>query len=269
MITMIYKQIVVNSLLKKIMKTDKLFNGNYSVDPYQNCEFGCLYCDSSIDETIYVKTNTLDLFKKELKKIPNGVIVIGSVNDPYQNAEKKFKITRSLLEIIKQNNFPCHILTKSELIFRDIDILSEIKDCCVTISIISKKNNILKFFEGNVPSTIKRLQIIKKLSDKGIKTGLAIIPIIPFLVEDEFESIIKSAKKYNAHYILYKPLELKGDQKKVFLDLIKNYKNELIDKYKQLYKDSYRPDKKYVNRLNNNLNKLCKMYNIKNNVIDN
>jgi DNA repair photolyase len=258
-----YKEIKSDSLLKKITTKDKLFNGNYSIDPYQNCEFGCLYCDSSIDKTIFVKTNSADLLKKELKKITKGVIIVGSVNDPYQNAEKNFKITRSLLEIIKQKNFSCHILTKSDLILRDIKILTEINNCTVTISIISLKNSIFKIFEKNTPSTEKRLNVMKKLSDKGIKTGLAILPILPYLVEQEFENIIKSAKKQKAQYILYKPLELKGDQKTLFMDLLKNYRIDLIDKYKKLYKNSYLPDKKYIFQINKSLEKLCKVYNLK------
>ncbi len=254
---------MVDSLLKKITTKDKLFDGNYTVDSYQNCEFGCSYCDSSIDKTIFVKTNTADLLKKELEKITKGVIIVGSVNDPYQNAEKNFKITRSLLEIIKQKNFSCHILTKSDLILRDIDILTEIDNCIVTISIISLKNSIFKIFEKNAPSTIKRLNVMKKLSDKGIKTGLAILPILPYLVEEEFENIIKSAKKQKAQYILYKPLELKGDQKTLFMDLLKNYKIDLVDKYKKLYKDNYFPDKKYIFQINKTLEKLCHVYSLK------
>jgi len=258
-----YKEIKVDSLLKKITTIDKLFNGNYTVDPYQNCEFGCSYCDSSIDKTIYIKINATELLKKELEKITKGVIIFGSVNDPYQNAEKDFKITRNLLKIIKQKNFSCHILTKSNLVLKDIDILTEIKNCTVTISVISMKNSISKIFENNVDSTIKRLQTIKKLSDKGIKTGLAIIPVLPYLVEEEFENIVKSAKKYKAQYIIHKPLELKGDQKTIFMDLLKNYRIDLVDKYKKLYKDSYLPDDKYIFQINNSLDKLCQIYNLK------
>jgi len=261
---MLYKQIIVDSLIKKITKKDLLFNGKYTVDPYQNCEFACSYCDSSQDKIIYVKINAQEIFKKELKKIPKSLIIVGSVNDPYQNAEKNFKITRNLLKIIKQKNFSCHILTKSDLVLRDIDILSEIKNCSVTISIISTKSSISKIFEKNARSTDIRLQTIKKLSDKGIKTGLAIIPILPFLVEEEFKNIIESAKKYNAQYILYKPLELRGDQKILFLDLLKNYRSDLLNKYEELYKDSYMPDERYISHINEILDELCHINNLKN-----
>jgi DNA repair photolyase len=257
-----YKEIKVNSLLKKITTKDILFNGNYIIDPYQNCEFGCSYCDSSIDNMIYVKINAIDIFKKEIEKIPKSIIIIGSVNDSYQNAEKEFKITRNLLKIIKQKNFSCHILTKSNLVLRDIDILSKIKNCNITVSIISTKSKISKIFEKNVDSTKNRLQTVKKLTDEGIKTGLAIMPVLPYIVEDEFKNIIKSAKKYNAQYIINKPLELKGDQRALFFGILKNYKNDLVDKYENLYKNSYLPDDKYIFLINKSLDELCNIYNL-------
>ena len=81
-----YKLINCDSLLKKITRKDNLFNGKYCIDPYQNCEFGCLYCDSSYDKTIFVKENADDILNNELKKVKKGLIIIGSVHDPYQNA---------------------------------------------------------------------------------------------------------------------------------------------------------------------------------------
>jgi len=258
-----YKQIIIESLLKKIITKDKLFNGNYTIDPYQNCEFGCLYCDSSIDKIVYVKTNAADVFEKELEKISKGIIIVGSVNDPYQNAEKTFKITEKLLKIIQQKKFSCHILTKSDLILRDVDILSEIKNCTVTVSIVSTKVEISKFFENISISTKDRLKVMKKLSDSGINTGLAIIPILPYLVEEDFSSIIKLAKKFNAQHIVYKTLELKGDQKFLFMDLLKSYRFDLVDKYKKLYMDSYKPNDDYITRMNKKLDKICKNFNLK------
>src|SRR4030042_5238597 len=111
-----YKNIQCSTLLNKITKKDKLFKGEYTLDPYQNCEFGCIYCDSTYDKTIYIKTNAIQQLEKEIKTIQKDTIIIGSVSDAYQKVEEKHKTTRNLLEIIKQNNFPCHILTKSNLV---------------------------------------------------------------------------------------------------------------------------------------------------------
>ena len=89
------------------------------------------------------------------------------------------------------------------------------------------------------------------------------MPILPFLVEDEFENIIKTAKKYKAQYIIHKSLELKGDQKNIFFDTIKNYRTELVDRYENLLKDNYLPDEKYITKINKKLSKLCQIYNLK------
>ena len=133
-----YKLINCDSVIKKITKKDSLFHGNYCVDPYQNCEFGCHYCDSSFEKTIYVKTNIIEILEKELETIKNGRIIIGSVNDPYQIIEKKYQLTNTILETLKEYNFPCHILTKSPLILRDLDLLSQLESM-ITISMIVSK----------------------------------------------------------------------------------------------------------------------------------
>jgi len=257
-----YKYTNYSSLLNKITKIDKLFVGDYTLDPYQNCEFRCGYCDSSFDDTIYIKRNSLKLLEKEIKKIEKGTIIVGSVVDPYQKVEQNQKITRNLLKIIKNNNFSAHILTKSNLVLRDIDILSEIDRCIVTISIISLEESILSIFEKNVPSSKERMNIIEKLSKNGIKTGLAVLPVMPYIVEKEFEEIIKIAKKNRARYLLHKCLELKGDQKTVFLKLLYNLNPNLIKKYRELYNDSYIPNQSYIIKVKDILDQYCKKWDL-------
>lgn len=261
-----YKQVKVDFLLNKITTKDQLFGGDYTIDPYQNCEFGCLYCDSSYDKTIYIKTNAAEILKRELEKTKKGTIIVGSVHDPYQKAEEESRITRDLLKIIKQNDFSFHVLTKSNLVLRDIDLLSEIEDCSVTVSTISVKDSVSKIFEKNVPSPKIRLQTIKKLINEGIKTGLAVIPVLPYIIEEELTDIVKSAKNYEAQYLLHKHLELKGDQKMFFIKLLKESYPKLVEKYEKLYKDSYMPDSKYILKINNTIKKLCNNYELKNRI---
>ena len=261
-----YKNIQCTTLLNKITKKDKLFKGEYTLDPYQNCEFGCAYCDSSYDKTIYIKTNAAQQLEKEIKTIQKGTIIIGSVSDAYQKAEKSYNITRDLLKIIERYDFPCHILTKSNLILRDMDLLSKMNNCKTTISTITLDQTISDIFEKNTPSPLERLKIIEKLSEIGIKTGIAIIPILPYLVENELEKIIKSANNYKANYILYKHLELKGDQKNIFIKILEETYPHLVKNYRELYMDSYMPGDTYVSKINSTIEKLCVKYKIKNRV---
>ncbi len=260
-----YKNIRCSTLLNKITKKDKLFKGDYTLDPYQNCEFGCTYCDSTYDKTIYIKTNAAQQLEKEIKTIKKGTIIIGSVSDAYQKVEEEHKTTRNLLEIIKQNNFPCHILTKSNLVLRDRDLLSKM-NCTVTITIITLDEKISQIFEKETPSPKERLKTIKHLSEAGIKTGIAIIPVLPYIAENELEKIITSAKKYDANYVSYKHLELKGDQKNIFMKILEKSYPSLVEKYEELYKDSYMPDDTYISNINNNLEKLCARYKLKNRI---
>jgi len=259
-----YETTKVDFLLNKITSIDKLFNGKYTVDPYQNCEYGCLYCDSGFDKTIKIKTNASEILDKELKKLKKGTIIVGSVHDPYQKAEERYKITRDIIKVINKHDFPCHILTKSDMILRDIDILLKIKKLRVTLSLISLKKKVNKYLEKNIPSPNKRLNTIKKLTKRGINAGLAIIPIIPFITDNEIEEIIKIAKNYDAKYILYKPLELKGDQKQYFFNFINKSYPKLLKKYEILYKDSYKPIDKYINYIDKKYKKLSYSYQYEN-----
>jgi len=261
-----YKPIQCNFLLNRITTKDKLFNGNYTLDPYQNCGFGCRYCDSTYDETIYIKTNAAQILKKELETTEKGIIIVGSVVDPYQKAEESYNITRNLLEIIEQFDFPCHILTKSNLVLRDIDILSKMNNCAVTMSMATTNQSVSDIFEKDVPLPMERLETIEKLSKIGIKSGLAVIPILPFIVEDELENIVKSAKKHKAHYILHKHLELKGDQKGIFMKILEEFYPNLVEKYERLYKDSYMPDDTFISKINSTIEKLCVKYKLKNKI---
>lgn len=263
---MSYNQIKVDFLLNKITKKDKLFKGDYTIDSFQNCEFGCLYCDSSFDKKIYIKTNAVEILNKELEKSKKGTIIVGSVHDPYQKVEEEYKITRDLLKIIAKQDFSCHILTKSDLIIRDIDILKKINNCKVTISIISLKKIVSEIFEKYVPSPKVRLKIIEKLTNEGINAGLAIIPVLPYITEEELEDIVKSAKTHSAFYLLYKYLELKGDQKMFFFKILKEFYPDLVEKYKKLYMESYMPNKKYILKIDNCVKKLCSSYDIKNRI---
>ena len=213
-----YRCITCTSLLKRITTKDQLFHGTYSIDPYQNCEFRCPYCDSSHEKNVYVKINAPDILAKELTNVEEGNIIIGSVNDPYQKAEKRYQVTRRLLETIKRYELPCHILTKSPLVLRDVDLLSTMRSR-VTISILSLNPKVNHVFEPSIPLPIHRLQTIQTLRKYGIQTGIALIPVLPHLTDNELEKMIKEAKKRNAQYLIHKYLPVNSD----YL-----YKNEIV-----------------------------------------
>jgi len=261
-----YRSIRCGSLLKTITKKDMLFHGDYCIDPYQNCEFGCTYCDSSFEKTIFVKMNAPDLLSDELAQAKNGRIIIGSVHDPYQPAENTYGITRQLLQIIKQYDFPCHILTKSPLILRDVDLLSSINSY-VTISMPSLQPKVLHMLEPDAPSPEKRLQTVQSLVKQGIYTGIAMIPVFPLITDQEIEPMISIAHEYNARYFLHKHLELKGDQRQKFEGLLTQHYPTLITRYRDLYQDDIKPIKSYRDSLEKIITTHCKTYKMANKIL--
>lgn len=260
---MIIKQLKVDSVIKKITRKDNLFKGDYTVDPYQNCDFGCIYCDSSYDETIYVKTNSVEILEEELKNLTKGRIIVGSVHDPYQNSEKTYILTRKILETIKKHDFTCHVLTKSDLVLRDVDILKKIDKCFVTVSVTSLKNKNSSFFEKKVSSTKKRFELVEKLNKNSVCSGIAIMPFLPFITELEIQQIFQEAKRHNINYLLYKHLELKGDQKRIFFEEIKKIYPNTIKQYEELYCSCYQPNQSYIKKIDKLMSGNSKKYNVK------
>ncbi len=243
------------------MKKDSLFYGDYCIDPYQNCEFGCQYCDSSFENIIYIKKNIIDVLKKELTSMEPGRIIIGSVHDPYQNAEKDYEITKLVLETIKDHHFSCHIITKSPLVLRDIDLITHL-DCIVTISLLSLNPQVVQVFEPAVPSPSERIRTLQILRKHHIKAGIAFIPLLPYISDSELDSLFEAAQSVDAQYLLHKFLELKGDQKQHYRQLIKIHYPGLLQRYDALYEHSIKPDKTYMTEVNDALSKYHKKYDI-------
>lgn len=252
-----YKYIQVSKLINKITVKDMLFKGDYTIDPYQNCQFGCKYCDSSYDDTVFIKANAVEIFKEEVSTLKKGRIIIGSVHDPYQPVEKIAQLTRELLKVAKNYDMPIHILTKSPLISRDIDLLKKIHDIIVTITIFTLDQHISNLFEPSVPSPKERFQIISELQAHEIKTGIAIIPIMPYITDNTIEQLLSASSLNHAHHIIYKHLELKGDQKQIMIDLIGQLDPKLPVLYKQLYNESYSPSETYILEINKRIQKIC------------
>ena len=132
-----YIPIKSKTILTKHKYTDDWFISKYGMNLYRGCEHSCEYCDGRAEkyrvegtfgEDIYVKTNTVDLLKKDLPKLKEKAIIFvgGGVGDSYQPAELKFNLTRNTLKLLKKFNFPIHILTKSHLVERDFELIKEI-----------------------------------------------------------------------------------------------------------------------------------------------
>jgi len=276
-----FKEIKTKTVLNKYKYRDNWFWCRYSVNPYRGCQFACNYCDAITEKylvheniedfsrIIYVKTNAPEILEKELKKAEKDVVALSGVTDPYQPAERKYEVTRKVLETLRDNGFPVHIGTKSDLVLRDADILSEISKkswCTISFTVTTFNKNLLSLLEPFSPPPERRLEAMKKLREAGIMAGVDFTPIIPYLLDDEnnIREVIGKAAESSAEYLLPGAgMTLRSNQKTRWLGLLKENWPELIEKYEKLYGESQEPDRKYAVRVNRKAFEICEEFNIK------
>jgi len=237
---------------------DPLFGGRYIVDPYQKCDLSCVYCDSA-EECIYIKHDILERLKAECKDLERKTVILGSSTDPYQIIERRVGITRKVLRFLLEEGFPVHILTKSCLIERDIDLLRR-GDVRVTVSISTLDERISSILEPKVPSPRRRLETLRRLSMGSVEVGVAIFPIIPFLTERTLPEIVELAKEAGASYVIYGYLELKGDVRIRFFDVVDRSIPSISSSLRELYRDSFRP-KGY--NIDGRIREICKSHGLR------
>ena len=217
-----------------------------SINPYRGCEHGCSYCfarpthafqglSSGLDfETkIFAKPNAAELLEKELRapSYQPATIALGSNTDPYQPVERRFRITRSILEVLSRMNHPVGIVTKSALVTRDIDILSQMADrhlAKVAISITTLDPKLARRMEPRAASPAKRLETIRRLTEAGIPVSVLVAPIIPAINDHEIEAILKASAAAGAQEAGYVLLRLPHDLKDLMRDwLAEHYPDKL------------------------------------------
>jgi len=266
------RTIIKETVSKNIITKSKLPDTDYVINNYVGCNHGCIYCYAEFmkrftnhtekwGEFLDIKKFNEEKFVKYLKKINSDKkILMSSVTDPYNPYEIKYKSTRNILKLfIQANNEHIHleILTKSLLIFRDIDLLKKIKNITVGISLNTLNDNLRRQIEPCAGSIKSRIEILKKLKGENIPVYLFISPIFPMLTQ--LEEIIATCKD-TVDFIYFENLNLRGRYKKIILNFIsKNF-----PEYNQLYQDIYTKNKKeYWYLLMEDINRLCKIYDIK------
>ena len=202
-----------------------------SINPYRGCEHGCVYCFArpthaflgmspgvDFESRLFAKPNAAALLAKELSApgyVPK-VIALGTNTDPYQPLEKKMRITRQILEVLRDFRHPVAIVTKSPLILRDLDILSDMAGMGLAkaaLSITTLDRKLARAMEPRAGTPMRRLQAIQGLSDAGVPAGVMFAPAIPALNDHEMEAVLSAAAGHGARsagYVLLRlPLEIK------------------------------------------------------------
>lgn len=174
---------------RQILSPCRLENFEYQVDTYIGCEHHCYYCyalsQAQTDWTkeILVHNDIVNQLRGEMDKIPPQTIYMGYYSDPYQPCEAQYHQTRNVLELFAEKGFSASILTKSDLVVRDIDILQKMDGATVSVSAAFQDNRTRQLFEDNTMATEKRIEALRQLKETGVRTGALICPIIPYITD--------------------------------------------------------------------------------------
>lgn len=175
----------------------------YSFSPYTGCSHACIYCyiTSYIPNAFKarLKKNLFKRLRKEVDKVDTFISMANS-SDAYTPEEKKFKVTRKCLEFFKEKNVPVLIITKSDLVARDVDILKDMK-ASVSITITTLDERKAKIIEPNAPSPAKRIKALEILNEENIPCSVRLDPIIPGINDDEIEEIVSAVSPYVKHVV--------------------------------------------------------------------
>ncbi|WP_084111979.1 SPL family radical SAM protein [Paramaledivibacter caminithermalis] len=270
------KYIKAKTIIAHNKYSDAWFGTKYNMNIYRGCSHGCIYCDSrsacyQIEDfdRIAAKKDALYIIEKELKsKRKRGIVGTGAMSDPYNPFENKYRLTRGALELINRYQFGINITTKSDLITRDIDILKEINihsPVCIGITITASADALSAKIEPQAPASSKRFAAIDKLADNGIYTGILMMPILPFISDNEenIVSIIKLAAEAGAKFI-YPSLgvTLRLGQREYFYKNLDRLYPGLKEKYDRTFGDTYQCTSYNHKKLWESFSKACEEYNI-------
>ncbi|GJM32609.1 MAG: radical SAM protein [Saprospiraceae bacterium] len=231
-----YTEVYPKTILNKVDSPD--IGMAWSLNPYQGCEHGCIYCYArnthaywgysaglEFEQKILVKRNAPQLLEAKIKHKnwqPVPIMLAGNT-DCYQPAERKFEITRQILKVLWQYRHPVGIITKNNMVLRDLDLLepmSELRLAKVSISLTTLNEELRRFLEPRTASVKSRLQTIETLAKKGIPVNVMLAPIIPGLNDHEILEMAKTAANCGARKIAYTIVRLNGDVAQIFEDWI-------------------------------------------------
>ncbi len=278
---MTIKEINAKSILRKQKKIDSWFISCCGMNLYRGCTHDCAYCDGRAEKynvegefgtEVAVKVNAIDLLRCELdpkrKRTPlkHGFVMVGGgVGDSYQPAEEQYQLTRQTLQLLSEYHLPAHILTKSTLVERDMDILQELNHnsrVILSMSFSSADDSISAIMEPGVPSPTERFNTLVKFKQCGFTCGMFLMPVIPFVTDlpEVMDATLRKAHEIGLDFVVFGGMTLKnGRQKDFFLNTLQQHYPQFTEAYHLLYPvDKYggaSPD--YYQTLHQTFNRLA------------
>jgi DNA repair photolyase len=285
-------QLSVRSVLNTPASTHM---GFWSINPYVGCEFGCTYCyarnthkwtveravgrkggslppyrltalpsEEAFEKEILVKADVAEVLARTLNptRLAGSSLVIGTATDPYQPAERRFRLTQQILEVLRSyHGLSIEIITKSPLVTRDIDLLQALSrqnEVNVNISLATADPRLARRLELRSPVPAARLRALRRLTAGGIYAGLIVAPIIPGITDDwaGLARLMEAAKEAGARYVIGSALRLGSAARLRFLPVLEREFPELYERYRRHYATSDMASRSYQDALTRRLNAL-------------
>jgi DNA repair photolyase len=181
---------------------------------------------------VHIKVNAPTVLLKEVRRRKPGTIVLSSVCDPYQELERRYELTRKILEVLSNHNeFRVDVLTKSDLVVRDLDIIKKVKNIEVGFSVSHFDEMFRRIFEPGAPSVERRFDALETLAKSGVKTYVFVAPVIPLITERNMEGILEGAERGNARYLFFDTLNIKCGNWKPIIEALQKFEPNIVEEF--------------------------------------
>lgn len=229
----------------------------WTINPYRGCRHACVYCyarpthtyyglsaGSDFHSQIFVKTNAASLLRRELSQPTwkGETICLGSATDPYQPAERRYRLSRQLLEVLCEFASPLEIITKSPLVLDDLELLVELNQRTggkvgVNISLVTLDEEKARLLDPGAPAPAKRLEALARLNSAGLTTRLFIMPVLPGITDspDELEGLVKAGVEAGVASVVADSLRIARGLEDYYYGFIEQYFPQLLPRYERLY----------------------------------
>jgi len=248
-----YLTLPARSLLNRCSSPRMPFT--WTINPYRGCEFACKYCYArythefmelrdglEFERKIYVKQQARELLRRDLRRVkPGEDIAIGTATDPYQPAERKFEVTRAIMEELAQHRgLDIGLVTKSQLVLRDIGLLKKIAEknhLHVNVTVTTVDVQVARLLEPRAPRPDIRLDAVRKLNQAGVAASVMCAPVLPGITDSpgQLNALVKAAAEAGAQSVAANPLFLKPCSAKIFLPFIEEHFPELKESYRKRF----------------------------------
>jgi DNA repair photolyase len=278
-----YFTLGTRSLLSRVVSGRNL-PFTWAINPYRGCEFACKYCYArythefmelrdglDFERKIFVKQQAAALLQSELKKVKRGEeIAIGTATDPYQPAERRFELTRAILEeLARHSGLEIGIVTKSNLVTRDAEILRRVgkhNRIFVNVTVTTVDTELARKLDPRAPRPDLRLEAVRQLNLAGVDAGVICAPVLPEITDRprDLEALVKAASEVGAKYIFANPLFLKPCSAAIFMPFLEQNFPALVEFYRTRYSERAFLPKGYGQRLSQLMVALRQKYGIGN-----